>query len=296
LNRNTPVAVPDVRLEVKQLAVQHITERGFKPRLQEAYSPTVAKGSVISEDPGPGAKIGKGSIVTLTISTGVPKATVPDVHGQKLSDALQLLYAVGLQPKIAYVFSAEPADVVVAQAPSAKTVVQRGATVRINVSKGLKPVLIPDVTGQPFANAKSALQGQGFVVTRVDIQSSQPKGTVVSTDPPGGTSVPKGSKIAVSVSKGPGTTQVPDVTGQNESDATTILKQAGFAVGVVYQPVNDPGSDGIVISQNPIGGQQGTSGETIVITVGQLTNGNGNNGNGNGNGGGQTTTGTTTTP
>ena len=35
--------------------------------------------------------------------------------------------------------------------------------------------------------------------------------------------------------------------------------------------MTDPGSDGIVISQNPVGGQQGTRGETVVITVGQLT-------------------------
>ena len=141
----------------------------------------------------------------------------------------------------------------------------------INVSRGPKPVSVPDVTGQPFANAKSALQGAGFVVTRTDVQSSDPKGTVVSTDPPPGSSVPNCSKITVTVSKGPGTSQIPDVTGQNQSDATTILKQAGFSVGVVTQPVTDPGSDGIVISQNPVGGQQGTSGETVVITVGQLT-------------------------
>jgi serine/threonine-protein kinase len=167
--------------------------------------------------------------------------------------------------------------------------------VRINVSRGPKPVGVPDVTGQPFANAKSALQGQGFVVTRVDIQSDQPKGQVVSSDPPPGTSVPKGSKIVLSVSKGPGTTQIPDVTQQDQATATSILKNAGFAVAVVFQDVNDPSQVGIVISQDPVGGQTGTTGETVIITVGQSAQGNpgGDNGNGNGNGNGGTTT---TTP
>jgi eukaryotic-like serine/threonine-protein kinase len=283
LDTNKPVAVPDTRLVQKQLALTQIRQAGFVPKVQYAADDTVAKGAVISEDPGPGAKIGKGSTVTVVVSTGVPKSPVPDVRGQKLTDALQLLYAAKLQPKIAYVFSAEPADVVVGEAPAPKTVVPQQSVVHINVSKGLKPVSVPDVTGQPFANAKSALQGQGFTVTRVDIQSDQPKGVVVSSDPPPGTSVPKGSKVALSVSKGPGTTQIPDVTGQNQTDATAILKGAGFAVAVVYQPVTDPGSDGIVVSQDPVGGQQGTTGEIVVITVGQLSQGNGQ---GNGNGGG----------
>jgi serine/threonine-protein kinase len=271
LSSNTPVAVPDVRLVQKQLAVERIRNAGFKVQLQQASDPTVAKGAVSVEAPGPGTKIGKGSVVTLTISTGVPKTTVPEVRGQKLPDALQLLYAAGLVPKVGYVYSLQPADVVVGEAPAPKQQVNKSSVVHINVSRGPKPVSVPDVTGQPFANAKSALQGAGFIVTRNDVQSSDPKGTVVSTDPPPGSSVPNGSKITVTVSKGPGTSQIPDVTGQNQSDATTILRQAGFSVGVVTQPVTDPGSDGIVISQNPVGGQQGTSGETVVITVGQLT-------------------------
>jgi serine/threonine-protein kinase len=270
LNKNTPVAVPDVRLVKKQLAIQQVKAAGFKVQLQQAFDQTVAKGSVITENPSAGAKIGKGSTVVLTISQGVPKSTVPDVRGQQLNAAVRILGAAGLQAQISYVYSDKPENVVVGEAPSPKSVVVKDSTVRINVSKGLRPVQVPDVTGQPFANAVSALKGQGFTVTRVDIQSTQPKGTVISTDPAAGAEVPNGSKITVQVSKGPGTTQIPDVTGQNQSDATKILRDAGFSVGVVTQPTNDPSSDGIVISQDPTGGTNGTNGETVVITVGSL--------------------------
>jgi serine/threonine-protein kinase len=295
LNKNTPIAVPDVRLEQQRLAVGNIRRAGFKPQIQHATSDSVPAGAVISQSPDAGTKVGKASTVTLVISSGIPKTTVPEVRGQKLSEALQLLYAADLQPKVVYVYSEQPSDVVVGQAPSPKASVPTKTNVRINVSRGPKPVGVPDVTGQPFANAKSALQGQGFVVTRVDIQSDQPKGQVVSSDPPPGTSVPKGSKIVLSVSKGPGTTQIPDVTQQDQATATSILKNAGFAVAVVFQDVNDPSQVGIVISQDPVGGQTGTTGETVIITVGQSAQGNpgGDNGNGNGNGNGGTTT---TTP
>jgi serine/threonine-protein kinase len=273
LNRNRPVVVPDETLIAKPLAVQHIRAAGFLPKLVYANSPTVAKGSVISEDPGPGAKIVKGSTVTLTISTGRAKSIVPEVRGQKLSDALQLIYAAGLQPKIAYVYSAQPTDVVVGEAPAPKTQVLKGSDVHINVSKGLKPVPVPNVIDQPFLNAKSALAGQGFVVARTDIQSDKPKGVVVAEDPPQGTPVGKGTKITLSISKGPATAQVPDVRGQNVTDATALLKGAGFQVAVIYQPVNDPGSDGIVVAQDPIAGTNSNSKAVVTITVGQLSSG-----------------------
>ncbi|HZT17249.1 MAG TPA: Stk1 family PASTA domain-containing Ser/Thr kinase [Gaiellaceae bacterium] len=300
LDNNAPVSVPDERLVAQQLAVRRIRQAGFKPQVVHEPNASVAKGAVISQSPDPGTKVGKGSTVTLTVSSGIPMTTVPDVKGQKLTDALQLLYANALQPRIAYVFSEQPSDVVVAQAPAAKSSVPQKSNVRINVSKGPRPVTVPNVTGAPFANAESALRGQGFVVSRVDVQSQQPKGQVVSSDPPPGTSVAKGSKVVLSVSKGPGTTQVPDVTQDDQQTATSLLRSAGFAVAVVYQQVNDPSQDGVVISQDPAGGQPGTSGETVIITVGQLAQGTpgGDNGNGNGNGagGGATTTSTTPTP
>jgi beta-lactam-binding protein with PASTA domain/predicted Ser/Thr protein kinase len=273
LNKNTPVAVPDVRLEVKQLAVSNLRSYGFKPQLEQAYSDTVAKGSVMSENPAGGTKVGKGSTVTLVISQGKAKSTVPEVRGDPLNEALQQLIAADLTPKPAYVYSAQPANVVVGESPAPNTSVLQKSVVHINVSRGPKPISVPDVTGQPFANAESALKGAGFSVAKIDIQSDQPNGTVVSSDPQPGTSVPKGSKITLSVSKGPGTTSVPDVTSQTEQDATAILKGAGFKVKVITQDVTDPGSDGIVIAQDPAPNSSGVKNETVVITVGHLTQG-----------------------
>jgi serine/threonine-protein kinase len=239
--------------------------------------------------------------VTLTVSSGVPQVQVPNVVGQDVTSAVASLAQRGLDPKIVRIYSTSQVDTVTAQQPAAGDTVPKGQSVRINVSRGAKPVSVPDVRGQPFANAKSALEGQGFSVTRIDIQSDQAKGVVVAESPPAGSSVSKGSQVQLSVSKGPATTQVPDVTNQNQADATKILQQAGLNVSVVVDQVTDPSQDGIVISQDPSGGADATSGEVVIIHVGQLVanpqgNGHGNgNGNGNGNGAGATTT-TSTTP
>jgi serine/threonine-protein kinase len=266
LNKNKPVAVPDVRLLARPLAVTQIQNAGLIPRVIKAPSDTVPSGQVSDQNPGGGSKVARGSTVTLTVSSGIPQVRVPNVVGQDVTSAVQALAQVGLQPKIVRIYSTAQTDTVTAQQPASGDLIPKGETVRINVSRGAKPVQVPDVTGQPFANARSALQGQGFVVVRIDIQSDQAKGVVVQSDPPAGSSVDKGSKVTLSVSKGPATTQVP-----NQADATLTLQQAGLNVAVIMDPVTDPSQDGIVISTDPAPGADATSGETITIHVGQLT-------------------------
>ncbi len=271
LNKNKPIAVPDVRLLARPLAVTQIQNAGLIPRVIKAPSDTVPSGQVSDQNPGGGSKVARGSTVTLTVSSGIPQVRVPNVVGQDVTSAVQALAQVGLQPKIVRIFSTAQIDTVTAQQPASGDLIPKGETVRINVSRGAKPVQVPDVTGQPFANARSALQGQGFIVVRIDIQSDQAKGVVVQSDPPAGSSVDKGSRITLSVSKGPATTQVPNVLNQNQADATLTLQQAGLNVAVIMDPVTDPSQDGIVISTDPAPGADATSGETITIHVGQLT-------------------------
>jgi beta-lactam-binding protein with PASTA domain len=278
LNANKPVAVPDVVLLQRDLAKMKIEQAGLVAKIQNEPNEQVPKGQVSDQNPGGGSKVGKGSTVTLKVSTGLPKVQVPNVVNQDVTAAVASLAGLGLNPKITRIYSGAQPDTVTAQQPHAGDHVVKGTTVHINVSRGAKPVPVPDVTGQPYANAKSALEGQGFVVSRLDIQSDQAQGVVVASNPPPGSSVSKGARITLSVSKGPATTQIPDVTNQNEGDATAILQQAGLTVGVIYDPVNDPSQDGIVISQDPPPGADAKGGEVVSIHVGQLTGSPGGDG------------------
>jgi len=274
LNTNRPVAVPDVTLLQQDLAKLKIEQAGLTPQILKAANDTVPRGQVADQDPGGGAKIGKGSTVTLTVSTGKPRVLVPDVRGRSVTDAVTALAQLGLNPKITRVYSSAQVDTVTGQNPAPGDHVLKGSDIRVNVSRGAKPVSVPDVTGEPYANAESALRGQGFVVARVDVQSDQAaQGVVVAEDPPPGQQVPKGSKITLSVSKGPSATQVPDVTHQNQAAAEALLAGAQLTPAVIYQPVTDPSMDGIVLSQDPVGGSAAKANEVVTITIGQLQNG-----------------------
>jgi serine/threonine-protein kinase len=272
LNKNTPVSVPDVMLLQRDLAKLKIEQAGLVAKIVRGTSETVAPGQVSAENPSGGLKIPKGSTVTLTVSTGKPKVTVPNVVGQDITSALTQLASAQLQPKIRRIYSGQQPDTVTAQQPHAGDSVVTGTVVHINVSRGAKPVQVPDVTGQPFANAKSALTGAGFQVAREDIQSDMPQGVVVAETPQAGTPEPRGTKITLSVSKGPATTTVPDVTGQNMANAEAILTGAGLTPTTVYDPVTDPSQDGIVQSEDPAPGSDAKAGEVIIIHVGQIQN------------------------
>jgi serine/threonine-protein kinase len=195
---------------------------------------------------------------------------VPDVMGKSNNDAIAALADAKLKFKVLQVFSKEDAGTVVAQSPTGGRIVNQGSIVHINVSKGLQPLQVPDVRGQLFDNATGQLQGAGFAVARRDVDSAQPKDTVIDQDPRGGSSLSRGGTVTLFVSKGPKQTTIPDVTSQDEASAQQTLEQSGFSVDVQQQDTTDPAQDGIVLSQDPIGGTKAKPGTTVTIVVGHL--------------------------
>jgi serine/threonine-protein kinase len=226
---------------------------------------------VISQTPKPGERTPKNNYVTLYVSTGPPKTQVPDVVGKKLAEALAALQAANLKWNTVTVKSDRPQGEVIAQSPTAGTSVAQASRVRLQVSKGPTPVAVPNVIGSSFDTANSTLLAEGFAVSRTDVKSDQPKDTVIGMSPNPGTFQPPKTTINLTVSQGPATSTVPDVTSLSQSDAQAQLKASGFRVRIVPQPVTDSSQDGIVQTQDPPGGTQAPSSTTVTIAVGKFT-------------------------
>jgi eukaryotic-like serine/threonine-protein kinase len=270
LSGSGTVSVPYVVSQNEELAVANITEKGLLVDLHREPNETQKAGKVFRQDPPGGVRLDKGSKVAIYVSLGPPKVEVPDVVGRSRDDGVSTLSSLGLEVKVADIFSKKEPNTVIAQDPPGGTTVNKGSIVHINVSKGLEPLTVPNVVGQLYDSAAGQLQGEGFAVARKDVASSQPKDVVIDQEPGGGAGLARGGTVTLFVSKGPKESTIPEVGGYDEETATQTLEQSGFSVDVQDQDTTDPSQDGIVLSQDPPGGTKAKPGSTVTIVVGRL--------------------------
>jgi serine/threonine-protein kinase len=269
IDANEPVAVDNYEGILEQKAVELIRQGGFEELVQREANTDVEEGYVFDQEPSAGTRLPKGGIVTIVVSTGKPKVTVPTLVGKTRDEAVQELAALGLDVNVVEVNSPQAGGTVTAQDPAAGTVLVAGSTVRINVSKGPKQVAVPNVVGLQVDIATAQLNTAGFPVLPQQVESDRPAGEVVAQDPPGNSTASAGSTVSLSVSKGPSTVAVPDVTLLPVSDARATLIAAGFKVAGTSQDTDDPSLDGVVISQDPAGEAQAEPGSKVTLTIGR---------------------------
>jgi serine/threonine-protein kinase len=268
LAANEPVAVPNVEGLKEEAAVTLIENARLDPEVQRAANPDAEKDRVFDQNPDPGTRIQKGDRVTLLVSTGPPKTSVPDVVGMNYGDAVQALNDVNLKATKHEVFSPKPVGKVISQDPPAGEQVVEGTEIVLDVSRGAKQVAVPNVVGMSEDDAKTTLEQAGFQVSSTSAPAdSTPEGIVSDQSPDGGTPATKGSTVTITVSSGPSTTTVPDEVGQDKQVAIDDLKANGFKVDVQNVACGDPNQDNIVQDQDPAGGSDAPSGSTVAIFV-----------------------------
>jgi serine/threonine-protein kinase len=203
---------------------------GFKR--DDTFSETVPVGTVISQDPKAGARVRKSGTITVDVSKGPDRRTVPSLTGLSITQALTALQNRGLKadPQPSEYSTTVANNKVIRTDPGAGTKLKPGTTVKVFVSKGPEPIAVPNLAGKSQQDATSQLTGLGFKVAVTQTFSDNvPQGTVISNNPNSGTA-PKGSTVTLTVSKGPDVVPVPDVVGKKPAEATKILEAAGFKV------------------------------------------------------------------
>jgi serine/threonine-protein kinase len=264
--RYTPT--PGVMNLTEAAARVKLEKAGLSLDVQErAWSETVRKGRVVSTDPGPGDRVAKDGTVGAVISRGPERHDVPQVRGKTLDDAQQALDRAHLEFGDAVkAFDEKVAKGrVITTDPVPGTALSRTTAVDVVVSRGPRPIAVPDLTGRPADRAKAALEKRGFEVETTEVNSDTvPKGAVVSQSPDSGTGQ-KGDAIALVVSKGPVLVTVPEVVRSGLAAATEKLEAAGFKVEVhkasLYIGVQ------YVVGTNPSGGSKARKGSTIVVSI-----------------------------
>ncbi len=210
---------------------------------------------------------------------GTPKAAPPavvpvrvpaDLIGKSFTDAQSEAEHLGLVVTVSEVQdTTHPANVVVSTNPPTGQMVDPGRTLQLEVSSGPQPLNEPDVIGEDAQAASQQLTGAGFTLAPQKQQSSGtiPAGQVISTDPPPGAQVPAGTSVTLTVSSGPASVPIPDVSGKDQTTATQILTQAGFRVYLSGKEHSVNAPEGTVAATNPPAGTAELQGTQVGLLI-----------------------------
>jgi beta-lactam-binding protein with PASTA domain len=229
---------------------------------------------VVGQDPIAGARLEVGEQVVVAVSDGPAGVRVPDFGKVTAAEAVRLLGALGLTGTVEEVYDEEvPQGDIVGSVPATGARAVPGQSVKVLVSKGPEPRTVPDLVGQPSAEAFVALGRAELEVGRVvrrETAGAEP-GTVVSTSPEGGATAPRGFPVQVVVAAEPGSVDVPDLVGFTQASATRIASDLGLKVSVRTEAVTaGDRRAGRVISQSPVANSPSSPGGSVTITVGAV--------------------------
>ena len=178
-------------------------------------------------------------------------------------------YFALLTPDIIYEYnSMYPEGTIFQQSPAAGRTVKERQTITLRVSRGTEIITLPDVTGYDRDTGKQSLVDLGLsVTTRREVNDSVAEGTIIRTEPAGGTSVEGGSTVTLYVAKPTRvtTTNVPSVQGLDQSAARSAVNAASLVPAT--REVNSDLPAGTVISQQPAAGTQVSLYSVVVLQV-----------------------------
>ncbi|RGA06765.1 Stk1 family PASTA domain-containing Ser/Thr kinase [Microbispora triticiradicis] len=197
------VAIPQVTNQTKAAAKQALEAKGFKVEFgPEEFNADVPKGSVISTEPAEGEEADPGSTVTVIVSKGEEKISIPDVTGLAPDEARAKLVEMGLKASVVAKASRQPQGKVFDTDPKAGEEVDKGSLVKLYVPKEMTEV--PSVVGLTLADAKKAIEGAGFRVKTTERPSDVvAPGNVIDQSPQPGAKLNPGTTITLTVSSGP---------------------------------------------------------------------------------------------
>ena len=269
------VTVPDVKGMSYSEAKEVLEAKGLK--IEKADEPIasqkIEKGKIVSQTPSKNSKVKKGRTVRVILSAGNTELKVPDLKGLSYKEAKTLLSEMGLQiSKGDEVDSDSVAEGLIAsQYPSAKTKVDKGDIITVNISKGKKDAVIPKLVGTTFtseSDVSDILSKYGYKLGKVSYEESyETPGTIIKQSPDAGTTAEKKTSVDIVISKAKSKATVPNLNGMTYDQAESALQSLGFSVGRVTEEENNGFTAGTVFKQYPAANSEYQTGSTVDIWI-----------------------------
>lgn len=289
-------SVPNVLKYQLNDAITKLKNAGF-----EVYSvpqqSTEKAGTVLSTSPEYGRQVSKGSTITIYYASEQELVEVPKLIDENTENAKAILESLNLEldEKIDEKDSDKPKGTIIEQSYAEGEKVPEGTKIRVTVSTGVAAsseahiiITLPKYSSGTSKSIKAANNNNVFMDQSVILDGSEYTITVTGSGSSNHIKVYIDSEIYyecnVDFTKTPaeisnvrrydvfeGST-VPNVVGNNEATAISILKSYGFtSINVNYTTVLDSSKNGKVISQSPKNGSRSYPlSTTITLTVGKF--------------------------
>ena len=203
------VQVPDFRGKTPAEARQIAEDGGLNARIErQYYSPSVPEGRVLSQTPDAGTTVRRDWDVSLAISLGPQRVTIPQVVGESQRAAAITIDQRGLDigsTAIAQIPGA-PAGQVAGQDPPANSADISSPKINLLVAQDTPPeaYVMPNFIGQPLGSVSNTLKDAGFLVGKVTLPDLPLAPTVQATAPLTAGVIPSPAAIIVSQDPAPG--------------------------------------------------------------------------------------------
>ena len=154
---------------------------------------------------------------------------------------------------------------IIRQNPPAGAVVSTSLTA--DLTGAIEVIRVPDVRGLMVPAATNRLAR--FVVRQEAAPNAAAPNTIFGQDPAPLAPARPGATVTVYVAQAiqPIQRPVPNVVGRPLQDATVILTRSGFRAGAITDDDDANVAAGVVVNQNPAGGQQADTGTSVGLIV-----------------------------
>ena len=192
-------AVPLVNGEPVATAQAQIKAAHLRSTVVNQPNSSINQGLVIKSSPPEGNNVSADTLVTLYVSSGPGKVSVPNVEGKQESAAATQLQSAGFTVSVQQdTTSTQPAGTVVNQDPAGGTLVEPGSKITLSVSGAAS---VPNVVGLSEASAQASLQNAGFKVTVQTVAgpANTAPGDVWQQNPNANATAPQGTTVTILV-------------------------------------------------------------------------------------------------
>jgi beta-lactam-binding protein with PASTA domain len=205
------VIVPDLAGKNIVYVLELLTDLGLNTKIEGSeYSTEMPKNNVIFQEPEPGSEIKKGRDVRIIISKGPKSILMPNLERLPVQQARIILEENSLCPgQISSTYSNRiKKDSIIAQVPSAGTMITRNECINLLISLGIRPQAykMPDLEGRSLDSAIPMIESSNLILGKIAsvFYKDKPLNTIIAQEPLSGYLVTEGGTVDLVINRKPG--------------------------------------------------------------------------------------------